>query len=167
MKAGDVKETAKKASPKKKKTKSKKNAVDSQTIEPKVITNLVRAEMIEATPLDGQDDYLGTGGERHDDDTSSNMLDICQLRHVLAVSVTTPLTSKRVPARTSPQMRSVGGTRKERNHTSRACAPPAGCALYNLSPDRIARAEAREKTKVSAQKCLPIRKSVGTQRRLH
>lgn len=145
------KETAKKASPKKTKTKSKKNPVDSQSIEPKVITNLVRAEMIETTPLDERlDDYLGTGGERHDDDTSSTMLDICQLRHVLAVSVTTPLTSKRVH-QLAPHLKCVlleGRGRNGKSYLARLCAAEAGCALYNLSPDRIARAEARgENTK--------------------
>ena len=142
--------TAKKATPKKTKTKkSKKNAVDAQTIDPKVFADLVRAEMIETTPLDARlDDYLGAGGERRDDDdddASSTMLDIYQLRHILAVSVTTPLTSKRVHEN-APHLKCVlleGRGMNGKSYLARLCAAEAGCALYNLSPDRIARAEAR------------------------
>jgi len=144
--------TAKKATPKKTKTKkSKKNAVDAQTIDPKVFADLVRAEMIEMTPLDARlDDYLGAGGERRgddddDDDASSTMLDIYQLRHILAVSVTTPLTSKRVHE-LAPHLKCVlleGRGMNGKSYLARLCAAEAGCALYNLSPDRIARAEAR------------------------
>jgi len=142
--------TAKKATPKKTKKSKKKNAVDAQTIDPKVFTDLVRAEMIETTPLDARlDDYLGVGGERRDDDdaddASSTMLDIYQLRHILAVSVTTPLTSKRVHEN-APHLKCVlleGRGTNGKSYLARLCAAEAGCALYNLSPDRIARAEAR------------------------
>ena len=132
-------------------SKKSKGAVKQQrqrgmeTIDTDLLKTLARLQMVEKTPLDGRlDDYLGTGGERRKGHEDSTMLEVAQLRHVLAVSVVIPLTSRRVHE-LAPHMKCVlleGLAANGKSYLARLCAAESGCALFNLSPDRLARAEA-------------------------
>lgn len=132
-------------------SKKSKGAIKQQrqrgmeTIDPDLLKTFARLQMVEPTPLDGRlDDYLGTGGERRKGHEDSTMLEVAQLRHVLAVSVAIPLTSQRVHE-LAPHMKCVlleGLAASGKSYLARLCAAESGCALFNLSPDRLARAEA-------------------------
>ena len=158
-------------------SKKSKGAIKQQrqrgmeTIDPDLLKTFARLQMVEPTPLDGRlDDYLGTGGERRKGHEDSTMLEVAQLRHVLAVSVAIPLTSQRVHE-LAPHMKCVlleGLAASGKSYLARLCAAESGCALFNLSPDRLARAEASGENPKSLMKYVfPSREDDRPERDFH
>jgi len=150
------KKTSEGAAPKKKsegKAPSKKpkaskvaTASKSKELDPELVNTLARVKVLEPTSLDERlSDYVGSGGERREDrDDVSSMLSIFTLKHVLEVSVITPLMSQRVHEAV-PHVKCVlleGPRANGKSYLAKLCAAEAGAALYNLSPDRLAHAEA-------------------------
>lgn len=142
LKAKDKPSTKAKA----KKPKTSKTKTVAKEVDTELIDTLVQLGMLESVALDGRlMDYVGTGGERREGRDESTMLEIFQLLHILAVSVTTPLASQRVHEH-APHMKCVlleGPDSNGKSYLARLCAAESGCALYNLSADRLAYAESR------------------------
>lgn len=131
-----------------KKPKASKLATTSKPkeIDPELVHTLARMRVLEPTSVDERlSDYVGSGGVRREDrDDVSSMLSIFTLRHVLEVSVIAPLMSHRVHE-FAPHVKCVlleGPRANGKSYLARLCAAEAGAAFYNLSPDRLAHAEA-------------------------
>lgn len=131
-----------------KKPKISKLATTSQSkeIDHELVNMLARMRILEPTSLNQRlSDYVGSGGERREDrDDGSSMLSIFTLKHILEVSVIAPLASQQVHELT-PHVKCVlleGPRANGKSYLARLCAAEAGASLYNLSPDRLAHAEA-------------------------